>query len=146
MSHPTRMDEFSDVQGTSKKNTPITLAQIPSSRHEETYGTCVPRYFRCVISAWRIMYGWLRLVNKLSLTGSILLTGLATVTQFSTETQTKIGIASIICQFIALFCEEMYDYAGEAVNERKKILLEIEKEETEGLRATLVDDGKAVPV
>lgn len=125
---------------------PTTLSQIPSSQHEEVYGTCVPRYFRCVISAWRIMYGWLRLVNKISLTGSILLTGLATIPQFSSEIQTKLGVASIICQFIALFCEEMYDYAGEAVNERKKILLEIEKEEKEGLRATLVDDGKAVPV
>ena len=116
------------------------------STHHSTYGTCVPNYFHCIISAWRIMYGWLRLINKVCLTGSILLTGLGTVSKFPTETQTKLGIAAIICQVIAFFCEEMYDYAGEAVNERKKLLLEIEKEEKEGLESTVINDGHTLPV
>lgn len=92
-------------------------------------GSCVSNYFRCVISAWRIMSGWLRLLNKITLTASILLTGLATIPDFTSDTQTKLGIAAIVCESLALFCEEMYDYAGSAITERKKILREVEKEE-----------------
>ena len=144
---PVEISKFLDISAKMDEIPhPTTLSQIPSSRHEEKYGSCVPRYFRCVISSWRIMYGWLRLINKICLTTSILLTGLATIPELSLDSQTKLGIAAIICQGLALFCEEMYDYAGEAVNERKKILLEIEKEELEGFQATIIDDGKASPV
>ena len=91
--------------------------------------SCLPNYIRCVINTWRISYGWLRLINKMSLTASIVLTSLATLSELDISTQTKIGIAAVICESIAFFCGAIYDYAGEAVTERKKLLSQIREEE-----------------
>lgn len=118
------------------------MGDVSIDFYTNDYGACIPKYFRCIIIGWRVMSGWLRLLNKICLTISILLTGLATIPNFDLDLQTRLGIAAIVCQSIALFCETMRDYAGEAIEEHKKMLRETEQEENEDVPASLLEVTK----
>jgi hypothetical protein len=81
-----------------------------------------------MIVTWRVMSGWLRFLNKVSLTAGIILTGLATIPQFAEGINLKLGVAAMICESIALFSKEMYQFAETTVQERKSDLVEMEKD------------------
>lgn len=95
----------------------LEISITDASEKEEIASSCISSYFKCVINTWRIASGWFRLVNKLTLTSSILLTGLVTMAELDPNLKVNLGIAAIVCQGIALFTEEIQDYARSAIQE-----------------------------
>lgn len=88
---------------------------------------CIIRYFECIINTWKILDGWFHVLTKISLITSTFLSGVAAIGELDPITRTKLGIGSVICNFLAIFMGEMANYSEVVIKEREKMLQEIEK-------------------
>lgn len=100
----------------------INIAQL--DKIDEDVGRCEYGYFRCLVSFWRVLYGWVGLWLFLTLSASTFMQGASTFGLLQ-ESKERIEIASFVLTGVATFLTAFKDYSLKVIAERKAQLQEI---------------------